>query len=153
MGGRHNHYREANSTATDSEAHPIDEELERRLRHGTLRKRIIAAQGRVIAALGSQRHLYLELEQLVGDRAIDREEAMFNIAFEHGVVLGRAEALRAALRRQGPQGRTLAREIARLAASEGLEPPRALNVIIEVAWALSLGSHKPPVGEGRRRAR
>ena len=152
MAERHNYYREA--SASDGEAHPIDDELERRLRHGKLRKGIVAAQGRVIAALGEQRHLYLELEQVVGDRAIDREEAMFNIAFEHGLVRGRADSLRAALRRQGPRGRTLARQIARLAASEGLESPRALNVIIEVAWALSLGSHKPPVRAGRsRRAR
>lgn len=149
MGGRHNHYREANTT--DGEAHPIDDELERRLRHGELRKGIIAAQGRVIAALGEQRHLYLELEQLVGDRAVDREEAMFNIAFEHGLVLGRADALRAALRRQAPQGRALAKHIARLAAREGLEPPRALNVIIEIAWALSLGPHKSMKAAGRSR--
>lgn len=149
MGGRHNPYREANTT--DSEAHPIDDELERCLRHGELRKRIIAAQCRVIAALAEQRHLYLELEQLVGDRATDREEAMFNIAFEHGLVLGRADALRAAVRRQGPHGRTLAKHIARLAAREGLEPSRALNVIIEIAWALSLGPHKSAKAAGRSR--
>jgi len=44
-GRRRNFYGDANPT--DSEAHPIDDEIERRLRHGRLRKRIIAAQGRV----------------------------------------------------------------------------------------------------------
>jgi len=79
---RRNAYREANPT--DSEAHPIDDEVDRRLRHATLRKRILAAQGRVVAALGGQRHLYLHLEELVGDRHIDREEAMFNLGSSMG---------------------------------------------------------------------
>ena len=70
-GRRRNVYREAN--ATDGDARPIDDELERCLRHAALRERILAAQGRVVAALGEQRNLYLQLEELVGDRAIDRE--------------------------------------------------------------------------------
>lgn len=105
MAGRRNHYREANPEGT--EAHPIDAELERRLRHRGLRKDIIAAQGRVMAALGKQRHLYLKLEELIGNRHIDREEAMFNLGFEHGLVRGRADALAATLRRQGRRGRAL----------------------------------------------
>jgi hypothetical protein len=151
MAGRRNHYRQANPD--EGEAHPIDEEVERRLRHGTVRKRIIVAQGRVMAALGEQRHLYLRLEELVGNRHIDREEAMFNVGFEHGLVRGRAEALAAVLRNQGARGRALAARLAQLATSAGLEPPGALAALLEVAWAMALGGRKPPVRARRRRAR
>jgi hypothetical protein len=148
-GRRRNAYREANPT--DNEAHPIDDEVERRLRHATLRKRILAAQGRVVAALGKQRHLYLCLEELVGGRHIDREEAMFNLGFEHGLVQGRADALAAALQRQGARGRALAVRFAQLAVNAGLEPPRTLAALLEVAWGLALGPGTPQARPGSRR--
>jgi hypothetical protein len=150
MAGRRNHYREVNPD--EVEAHPIDEELERRLRHGGLRKRIIAAQGRVMSALGEQRHVYLRLEELVGQRHCEREEEAFNIGFDHGLVRGRADALAAVLRNQGGRGRGLAARLAQLATNAGLEPPRALAALLEVAWAMALGAAMPPQRTRRRRA-
>lgn len=141
-GRRRNFYREAKPI--DSETHPIDEEVERRLRHTKLRKRIIAAQGRVLAALGGQRHLYLRLEEVVAHRADEREEAMFNLGFEHGLVQGRADALAATLRRQGARGRELAARLAQLAVNAGLEPPRTIAALLDVAWALALGEGRQP---------
>jgi hypothetical protein len=149
MASRRNHYREANPD--EVEAHPLDEELERRLCHRGLRKLIVAAQGRVMAALGEQRHLYLRLEELVGDRAIDREEAMFNIGFDYGLVRGRADALAAVLRNQGARGQALAARLAQIATNAGLEPPRALAALLEVAWAMALGPRTPPLRARRRR--
>jgi hypothetical protein len=149
-GRRRNFYREANPD--DREVHPIDDEVDRRLDHARLRKRIIAAQGRVMAALGEQRQLYLRLEELVGIRHIDREEAMFDVGFEHGLVQGRADALSAALGRQGARGRALAARIARLAANAG-PTPRALAALLEVAWGVALGRRKSPTRRARRRGR
>jgi hypothetical protein len=143
MAGRRNHYREANPD--EVEAHPIDAELERRLSHRGLRKRIIAAQGRVMSALGEQRHLYLRLEELVGLRHGEREEEIFNIGFDHGLVCGRADALAAVLRNHGARGRALAARLAQVATNAGLEPPRALTALLEVAWAMALGARKPRV--------
>jgi hypothetical protein len=151
MAGRSNHYREAN--LGDSELHPIDDELDRRVRHRGLRKRIITAQGRVMAALGDRRHLYLHLEELVGHRQGEREEALFNIGFEHGLVRGRADALATVLRNQGARGRALAARLAQLAMTAGLETSRTLAALLEVAWAVALGPGKPPVRAQRRRAR
>jgi hypothetical protein len=151
MAARRDHYGEA--APVDNEVHPIDEQVERRLRHATLRKRIIAGQDGVMAALGEQRHLYLHLEELVGVRHSKREEAMFNVGFEHGLVLGRAEALAAVLRNQGTRGRALAARLAQVATGAWLEPPRALAALLEVAWAVALGPRKPAVHARRRRAR
>lgn len=151
MAARRDHYREA--APADSEVHPIDEEVERRLDDRALRRRIIAAQGRVMAALGERRHLYLRLEELVGQRHGEREEAMFNVGFEHGLVRGRAEALAAVLRNQGARGRALAARLAQLATSAGLEPPRGLAALLEVAWAMALGARRPPSRARRGRTR
>jgi hypothetical protein len=151
MARRRNHYREANPD--EVEAHPIDEELERRVRHRGLRKRIIDAHGCVMAALGDQRQLYLHLEQLVGVRAFDREEAIFNIGFDHGLVRGRADALAAVLRNQGSRGRAVAERLAQLATDAGLEPPHALAALLEVAWAMALGPGTPPLRARRERKR
>ena len=151
MAGRRDHYGEANPDET--EAHPVDEEVERRLDHRALRRRVLAAQGRVMAALGEQRNPYLRLEELIGRRHGEREEAMFNVGFEHGLVRGRADALAAMLRNQGGRGRALAARLAQLAKSAGLDPPRALAALLEVAWAMALGARRPPSRARRRRTR
>jgi len=137
-----NPYREANEV--DAEARPIDDELERRLRHASLRKRIIAAQGRVVAALGERRDEYLMLEDLVVRRGAEREKAMFDIGFEHGLVRGRADALSAMIQPRSARGRALAKQIVRLAANVGLEGPGTLAALLEVAWALALGPRTLP---------
>lgn len=151
MAARRDHYREADPA--ESEVHPIDEEVERRLDHRALRRRIIAAQGRVMAVLGERRHLYLRLEELVGQRHGEREKAMFNVGFEQGLVSGRADALAAMLRNQGGRGRALAARLAQLATSAGLEPPRALAALLEVAWAMAPGARRLPSRPRRRRTR
>lgn len=139
---KRNAYQDANSN--DSEVHPIDEELERRLRHAALRKQIRTAQDQVLTALGKRRELFLHLEQLIGERHIDREEAMFNLGFEHGLVRGRTEALAASVRRPGARGRELTKQFAQLAMNAGIEPPRTLAALLEVAWAMALEPREPP---------
>jgi hypothetical protein len=52
-GRRRNHYREAAPTSDD--VHPIDTEVDRRVRRTPSRKQIIAAQQRVMQALGDER--------------------------------------------------------------------------------------------------
>lgn len=84
------------------------------------------------------------LEELVGRRADEREEAMFNLGFEHGLACGRADALAA----RHPARDALRDQITRLVVRAGLEGPRALAALLEVAWALSLGPRRP---HGRKR--
>jgi hypothetical protein len=142
MARRQNHYQGAN--AADGEDYPIDDELERRLRHATLRRRILSAQRRLLAALGEKRHLYLCLEELLGSRGDAREEAMFNLGFEHGLVQGRVDALATTVRHQAERGRVPASRLIRDAANAGFDPPRALVALLEVAWAMALGPREAP---------
>jgi hypothetical protein len=141
-------YREAEESG--SEEHPIDEAVARRLRHGGLRKRIRRATDRLVHALGDQRDAWLDLEALLGNYRIDREEAFFEIGYEHGLVAGRAEAL-AALRRRGGPHRALATSLARLAVNAGLHPSGAVAALLEVAWGLALGRRQPPKRPRARR--
>jgi hypothetical protein len=142
-------YREAEESG--SEEHPIDEAVARRLRHRGLRKRIRRATDRLVQALGDQRDAWLDLEPLLGNYRIDREEAFFEIGYEHGLVAGRAEALAASLRRRSGPQRALAIRLAQLAVNAGLRPPGAVAALLEVAWGLALGRRQPPKRPRARR--
>ena len=80
------------------DVHPVDEAVQRRLDHAALRRQIRAATNRLLEALGDEQHLWLRLEELLGDYGGDREEAYFDIGYEHGRAAGRAEGL------GGPRG-------------------------------------------------
>jgi hypothetical protein len=135
-----------------SEEYPVDEAVALRLRHGALRKRIRRATEQLVEALGERRDLWLELEPLLGAYRADREEAYFDIGYEHGLVAGRADALAASLRRRAGH-RALATKMARLAVNApGLRGPGALAALLEVAWGLALG-RQPQTSRPTRRAR
>jgi hypothetical protein len=94
MAGRKNFYAEINGT--DSGAHHVDDDVDRRAGNEALRRRIVALQDLIVAALGDERDLYLALEDLVNQRIDEREEAYFNAGFEHGFIEGRRKTLAAA---------------------------------------------------------
>jgi hypothetical protein len=148
---RTNYYRAAEQHGR--EEHPIDEAVARRLRHGALRQRTRRATDELVEALGEKRHQWLALETLLGDYRIDREEAFFNIGYEHGLVAGRAEALAASLRRRSGQHRALATRLAQLAVNAGLRPPGPVAALLEVAWGLTLGPRQPQDRPRTRRNR
>ena len=132
---RHNAYREANKAGSDE--HPIDDELEQRIRHAGLTDRIMESQDALVAALGEERQLYFALEQLLAERVEDREEAMFNIGFEYGLLQGRTDAM-AALWRKGRRGRDLANQLAQVTSSTRLDKAQTVAVLLEIAWSLSI---------------
>jgi hypothetical protein len=94
----------------------------------------MAAQEQLLAVLDNKR-LYLALEELLGERTDAREEAMFNVGFEHGYMQGRRDTL-AVLWRRTPRGRTLAKKITQLTMDAHLTPPHAIAALLEVAWSL-----------------
>jgi len=123
---------EANDPETDG--HPVDDEVERRTENADLKQRIMTAQEQLLVRLDDKR-LYLALEELFGERTEAREEAMFNIGFEHGYMQGRRDTL-AVLWRRTPRGRALAKKITQLTMDAHLTPPNAIAALLEVAWSL-----------------
>jgi hypothetical protein len=152
MPPRRSFYTDANDPGTDG--HPVDDEVERRTEDADLKQRIITAQGHLLARLDDKR-LYLALEELFGERTEAREEAMFNVGFEHGYMQGRRDTL-AALWRRTPRGRTLAKKITQLTMDAHLTPPHAIAALLEVAWSFltrpesASGPRPPRAGESKK---
>jgi len=122
-----NHYEEANAGSR-----PVDEEVELRLRHATLREEVRKARDRVLTTLADRQHVYLALEDLAGERTGDREEAMFNVGFEHGQLEGGADSF-AALWQKDEDLRGLAVQVARLIVNARVEHRQAAAVLLEIA--------------------
>lgn len=121
------------------EEHPIDVAVERRLDHGDLRRQIRAATDHLMEALGDEAHLWLRLEELLAEYRHDREEAYFDIGYEHSRAAGRAEGLAEGRVRAAPGYRSLAQRVREAAVNSDLPPDQATAALIEAAWALVLG--------------
>lgn len=133
------------------EGHAVD----RRLPLNKLRRRIRRATDEMIAALGDRRHLWLRVEELMGERCARREEAYFDLGYEHGLAAGRAEALRtlvdAAPAPAPGNARTFADSIRDLAVQAQLPLPLTVAALLETAWALALGLSDNPAIRNHRR--
>ena len=130
------------------EEHAVDRAIERLMPLKKLRRRVHRAIDELMDALGERRHLWLRLEELLGQYRTRREEAYFDLGYEHGAAAGLASALRAltSSAATGPafrRARELADTVRDLAVQADL--PRALTVaaLLETAWSLSLGLPEP----------
>lgn len=122
---------------------PVDEAVDRRLDHGALRRQIRAATDRLMEALGDEQHLWLRLEELLGDYGRDREEAYFDIGYEHGRALGRTEGLAEGKPRAAPAYRDLALRVREAAVNAGIPHDQAVAALIEATWALLASPETP----------
>jgi len=131
-----NHFAEIAAPSPDQQ-HPVDRLLERE-RH--LRK-IARRTGRLLAKIQAQVKpadlLAFEAEQTLLDNA--RVEVAFNLGFENGLVLGRADALRQIARgsHDGEEKALVADLHAALARTQA-SPGRTAVVLMELAWAFVL---------------
>jgi len=119
------------------EEHPVDAAIERRVPQRKLRKRMRQASDRLMQALGDQRHLWLRLEELLGLYRSRREDAYFNLGYEHGVAAGRVQGLRA-LDGSSIDGQSLADRIRELAVQADVDRGQRIAALLEAAWALAL---------------
>jgi flagellar biosynthesis/type III secretory pathway protein FliH len=132
-----NHFAEMAPLSSDK-LHPIDALLER---EPHLRK-VARRTARLLAKLQEQANpanlLEFEAERTLLDTA--RVEVAFNLGFENGLVLGRAEGLRQTTRRSrdGKEKALLADLRAALAATRA-SPHRASLLLQELALALASG--------------
>lgn len=146
-------YEDMNEEQDDE--HPVDALVDRRLDHTVLRRRIRAATDRLVEALDEEHDLWLRLEELLGEQRLDREAAYFDVGYEHGRAVGRAETLA----EKGPHGsaayRELAQRLREAAVNAGLPHERATAALLEAAWAILDDSRAPspgkPLPKGDRR--
>lgn len=113
------------------EGHPIDSAVARRVRHVAQRKQLLRLQDRVLARLGDDRKPFLELEELRGCVSAEREEAYFNLGYEHGLADERARD-----RRGTEKALAVAIEIRERIVQAQLPPQQAALGLLECLWAV-----------------
>ncbi len=124
------------------EAHPVDELMES---HPELR-RISRRARRLLARV--QKHApaddLLEFEAQRNLLEWTRVEVAYNLGFEGGLVLGRAEALERASRRAADRNeRELLGDLRAALAGTRAAPNRVEALLLELAWAFALGGNRP----------
>jgi hypothetical protein len=139
-----NPYEEANRS--DVEAHHIDDEVERRVRHRQLQRRLTGAQDEVVAALGDQKHLYFALEDLLGQRMDAREEALFNLGFERGLLQGRMNSLTVLWKNRDAMA--YGQRIAQLTKYADVEVRDGVAGLLEIAWNMLVASERDAARRG-----
>ena len=121
------------------EGHAVDIVIERRFPMRKLVGEIRESTDEMVAALGERRCLWLKVEELVAERAALREEAYFNIGYEHGKAAGRARAIRSLAGDEDSMprdARKLASTLRDLAVQADLPRPATVAALLETAWAL-----------------
>ena len=121
------------------EGHAVDIVIERRFPMRKLVGEIRESTDEMVAALGERRCLWLKVEELVAERAALREEAYFNIGYEHGKAAGRARAIRSLAGDEASMpadARKLASTLRDLAVQADLPRPATVAALLETAWAL-----------------
>lgn len=119
--------------------HPVDRLLER---EPHLRK-IARRARRLLSKIQEQANptdlLKFEAESTLLDAT--RVEAAFNLGFENGLVLGRAEAMhRGTLLRRDPHERALLLDLRAVLVKTEASPARTAALLLELAWTFSMGA-------------
>jgi hypothetical protein len=120
------------------EDHPLDVLAHRRLSSELKEKRKVATQ-KLMDALGGNITPWLDLEPLLNESIIEREEILYNIGFEHGVVSGKSKAFTAIHSgKPGKEYRRFANDMRKRALFSELPETVRVAALLEVAWALAL---------------
>ena len=133
--------------------HPVELAVLVRAPLEELNRRIREADSQLLEALGDRRTLWLQLEELLTERCVLREEAHFDVGYEHGFAAGRADALRSLMGGTSPaEGapvdanvittRTFADRCRDQAIQTGLPRHLTIAAILEVAWTLAGDLHQ-----------
>lgn len=115
--------------------HPIDLAVRKRIQPEGDEERILRLHGQVRAQLGKNTKAFMALEDARSALSDKREEAFFNVGYEHGLSEGVARGRRAALSKQG---RHLARELRERIAQAQLPPDEAALVAHDILGAVLL---------------
>jgi hypothetical protein len=141
-----NHFREIAPGSLDA-PHPVDRFLEREPR---LRK-IARRARRLLSKIQDQAKpadlLEFEAESTLLDAS--RVEVAFNLGFENGLVLGRAEGMRRGAQFQRDRDeRVLLLDLRAVLAKTQASPARTAALLLELAWAFTVGAGGDIATEG-----
>ncbi len=135
------------------EAHPIDVLIDRAPAVRKLGRQVLRLQRGVAAGVSDKTRWVRYADARITLQSL-REEFAFNLGVEFGAVSARTEALRPHARRspETPGERAFRKAARGLLAAGDVPAERRLAVLLEMAWALAMGSPRPPlVGRDARR--
>lgn len=126
-----NYFRRVEKQPEDDD-HPIDVAVKRRVHHETAHKQLVRLQKEVEIQL-RDRKPFIDLETLRNNLEIDKQEAYFNVGYEHGLAEGIARANPFTCSEKGKQ---LARDVRALAVQAQLDPGEVLSALLECLGAV-----------------
>jgi hypothetical protein len=123
------------------ETSPVDQAVERRLRHAAQRRHIRRLMEKLVNELGGSSKTLVELEALVADVQTERERVYFNIGFEQGVAAALARSrLEPVLDKVAVQ---LATDLRERVVHAGLSEPQVTLALVDVLWAVAAARRVP----------
>ena len=132
--GPPNYYRQMLHPRGD-ENHPIDLVVARRVRDRLAPKKLARLEREVMGRIQGDKQHVLELEALRNAVSADRDEAFFNVGYEHGIADGIARARRGSIRLSKEVQQFVAETRERIVQLEA--PGQAMLGLLECLWALA----------------
>ena len=129
-----NYYRQMLHLRGD-ENHPVDLVVARRVRDRLARKKLARLEREVRGRIEGDKQPVLELEALRNAISTDREEAFFNIGYEHGLADSLARARRGSIRLSNEVQQFVTETRERMVQLEA--PWQAALGLLECLWALA----------------
>ena len=129
-----NYYRQMLHLRGD-ENHPVDLVVARRVRDRLARKKLARLERKVRGRIEGDKQPVLELEALRNAISTDREEAFFNVGYEHGLADSLARARRGSIRLSNEVQQFVTETRERMVQLEA--PWQAALGLLECLWALA----------------
>jgi len=129
-----NYYRQMLHVRGD-ENHPVDLVVARRVRDRLARKKLARLEREVRGRIEGDKQPGLELEALRNAISTDREEAFFNVGYEHGLADSLARARRGSIRLSNEVQQFVTETRERMVQLEA--PWQAALGLLECFWALA----------------
>jgi len=133
-GGTPNYYRQMLHPRGD-ENHPIDLEVARRVRDRLALKKLARLEREVMGRIQGDKQPVIEIEALRNAISADREEAFFNVGYEHGLADSLARARRGSIRLSNEVQQFVTETRERMVQLEA--PWQAALGLLECLWALA----------------
>lgn len=121
------------------EGHPIDAAVDRVVQHQAARRMLVNFHDQVRAALKNNEKgtkAFLALEELRHEMADEREQAYFNLGYEHGVADKHARERRSGVT-LSEEAKQLAVEMRERLVLKKLPSWQALLCLLECAWSVA----------------
>ncbi|MGE5785256.1 MAG: hypothetical protein ACM3ZE_11730 [Myxococcales bacterium] len=118
-----------------NDRHPVEIAVDNRIGDRVRRKWIVRLQNRILALLGPNSGVYMKLEAMLNEQALDRERNFFNVGYEYGMA---EHTVAGQMRLQRPLSRAeqLVRDLLRQAFDEQISRKEVVAALLRCALSI-----------------